>query len=235
MIAKPIARPAQQPALAAVVRLEETPARDMSDQPDEEAFADDEASAAASSDTPIDNATADEPTAEARIAATKRASAAARQKTMAATMICAGSRRPKFKAPETQGQSDVAEILAAADKILGKKVKAGSRMPLVKRVTKIIERELDLLEKMVGRIGGDEALRAEADQRARTLAVLVRTLTELKKVRVDDAQGSADHDDRPRDLDELRQRLSERLAKRLHGGQRLPAGRDDGRRDEVPQ
>jgi hypothetical protein len=97
------------------------------------------------------------------------------------------------------------------------RAKPGSRLPLVKRVAKVIERELDLIEKIVGRTGADEALRGEADQRARTLSVLVRTLGELKKARVDDEQGAADHDDRPRDLDELRERLSERLAKRLRG------------------
>ncbi|WP_441241302.1 hypothetical protein [Tardiphaga sp. 768_D3_N2_1] len=113
--------------------------------------------------------------------------------------------------------------------------KTGSRGPLVKRVTKVIERELDLIEKIVGRTGGDEALRTEAERRARTLAVLARTLIELKKGRVDDEQGSAEDDDRPRDLDELRQRLSERLAKRLQGGARLPAGGANARRDDVPE
>jgi hypothetical protein len=93
--------------------------------------------------------------------------------------------------------------------------KRGSRAPLVKRVIKVIERELDLIEKIVGRRGGDEALLTGAERHARMLAVLARTLIELKKGCVDDEQGSADHDDRPRDLDELRQRLSERLAKRL--------------------
>ncbi|WNV09343.1 hypothetical protein [Tardiphaga sp. 709] len=115
------------------------------------------------------------------------------------------------------------------------RAKPGSRGPLVERVTKVIERELDLIENIVGRIGGDEALRTESERRARTLAVLARTLIELKKARVDDEQGSAEDDDRPRDLDELRQRLSERLAKRLRGGAQLSAGGADTRRDGIPE
>jgi hypothetical protein len=38
--------------------------------------------------------------------------------------------------------------------------------PLVKRVTKVTERELALIENIVGRIGGDEALRTESERRA---------------------------------------------------------------------
>ncbi len=235
MIRKPIARPAKKPVRAAVVTTEETPAREMPDPVDEDSSAEDVVSDATSSDTPIDNTNVDEPAAENLIAVKKRASVEARRKTMAATMICAATGRPKFKPAKTEDQAEFSKVLADAEKILGKKVKPGSRAPLVKRVTKVIEREMDLIERIVGRIGGDESLRSEADQRARTLSVLVRTLTELKKARVGDEQGSADHDDRPRDLDELRQRLSERLAKRLQGELQLSAGGHDGGRAEVPQ
>ena len=37
---------------------------------------------------------------------------------------------------------------------------------MVKRVTKVTERELALIENIVGRIGGDEALRTESERRA---------------------------------------------------------------------
>jgi hypothetical protein len=235
MIGKPIARPAKKPARAAVVKAEEAPALEISDPVDEEAFAEDVTSDPMSSATSVDNANVDEPAAETPVVVKKRASLAARRKTMAATMICASAGPPKFKSSETDDQSETFDILAAAGKILGKKVRPGSRTSLVKRVTKVIERELDLIEKIVGRVGCDESLRAEADRRARTLAVLVRTLIELKKGRVDDAQGSAEHDDRPRDLDELRQRLSERLARRLQGELQLSDGGHDGGRAEVPE
>ena len=37
---------------------------------------------------------------------------------------------------------------------------------MVKRVTKVMERELDLIENIVGRLGGGEALRTESERRA---------------------------------------------------------------------
>ena len=46
------------------------------------------------------------------------------------------------------------------------RAKPGSGGPLVKRVTKVMERELDLIENIVGRLGGDEALGTESERRA---------------------------------------------------------------------
>jgi hypothetical protein len=106
---------------------------------------------------------------------------------------------------------------------------------LIKRVTGAIERELTQIELIVGGNRTKAAQRTEAERRARTLASLARTLTELKKLRGGEEQGTADDYNRPRDLDELRRRIFERLGKAVGARTAQRAVADVSRRDGSDQ
>ncbi|MHB8272436.1 hypothetical protein [Bradyrhizobium sp.] len=94
---------------------------------------------------------------------------------------------------------------------------------LVERVTRAVERELSQIEVIVGGHHVKPQQRTEAERRARTLASLARTLTEVRKLRADEHRVKPQDDpDRPRDLEELRRRLSERL-ERMRRGRTAPA------------
>ncbi|MET0968606.1 MAG: hypothetical protein ABWY18_05335 [Tardiphaga sp.] len=54
--------------------------------------------------------------------------------------------------------------------------------PLADRVVSAIEDELDMIETIVGRPNAGPGQRTDAERRARTLASLARTLSELKKL-----------------------------------------------------
>jgi hypothetical protein len=86
--------------------------------------------------------------------------------------------------------------------------RAATPAQLVTRVTRAIERELSEIEDIVG------GKRTEADKRARTLASLARTLTEVTRLRSAANEAKPEHDDDavPRDLDEFRETLERRLA-----------------------
>ncbi|WP_371420504.1 hypothetical protein [Tardiphaga sp.] len=107
--------------------------------------------------------------------------------------------------------------------------------PLTVRVTRAIACELDSIERIVGRTRVNESLRTDVERRARTLASLARTLTELKKVQGGTDQRPAEDDDRPRDLDELRRRISERLARRLGDRQSVSLDGNDAQRERLPE
>ena len=57
---------------------------------------------------------------------------------------------------------------------------------LVERVTRAVERELSQIEVIVGGHHVKPGQRTEAERRARTLASLARTLTEVRKLRADE-------------------------------------------------
>ncbi|WP_412773170.1 hypothetical protein [Nitrobacter sp.] len=83
---------------------------------------------------------------------------------------------------------------------------------LIERVTRAIERELSLIEVIVGGSHVKPQQRTEAERRARTLASLARTLGEVTRLRAGEEKVKpADDDAVPRDLDELRRALSRRL------------------------
>jgi hypothetical protein len=171
------------------------------------------------------------------LAAKRRASMAARKKTIAATMVYPGSGRAK---PEATGQSGDADAVqdkrrAARKAAPKRKAKTLSRAQLVHRLANAVAGELDLIEQVTAGAQVDASLRTESDRRARTLATLARTLSALRKAREDDDQRPAHDDDRPRDLDELRRRLSERLAGKIRGGSALPAGGDVRGRNGLPE
>lgn len=88
----------------------------------------------------------------------------------------------------------------------------GAPLPtLLQRVSSAIERELTQIEVI---ICGSHVLprhRTEAERRARTLASLARTLREVMLLRDREEKTREDDDAVPRDLDELRRQLAQRL------------------------
>lgn len=96
---------------------------------------------------------------------------------------------------------------------------------LLKRVSNAIERELTQIEVIICGAHVQSRQRSEAERRARTLASLARTLREVMLLRERDEKNREDDDTVPRDLDELRRQLAQRLdelvadAKAAHPGE----------------
>ncbi|HEV7601627.1 MAG TPA: hypothetical protein VGO49_15410, partial [Bradyrhizobium sp.] len=130
-------------------------------------------------------------------------------------------------------EGDVAEPVPSARINRSATERAGDPPPatgiaLVERVTRAVERELSQIEVIVGGHHVKPALRTEAERRARTLASLARTLTEARKLRADEHRVKPQDDpDRPRDIEDLRRRLAERLAQFVRGTTDLPGGNDE--------
>ncbi len=83
---------------------------------------------------------------------------------------------------------------------------------LVERVTRAVERELSQIEVIVGGHHVKPGQRTEAERRARTLASLARTLTEVRKLRADEHRVKPQDDDaRSRNSPEFRLELARRL------------------------
>jgi hypothetical protein len=82
---------------------------------------------------------------------------------------------------------------------------------LLKRVSSAIERELTQIEIIICGSHVPPRFRTEAERRARTLASLARTLREVMLLREKDEKNREDDDTVPRDLDELRRQLAQRL------------------------
>jgi hypothetical protein len=82
---------------------------------------------------------------------------------------------------------------------------------LVERVAGAIERELTQIDAIVGKRVSKEQ-RTEAERRARTLASLARTLTEVRKLRADENRlKPTDANGKPRDRAQFRLELARRL------------------------
>jgi hypothetical protein len=84
---------------------------------------------------------------------------------------------------------------------------------LVTRVSRAIDNELLQLESILSGERQTPARRTEAERRARMLAQLARTLTEVTRLRAASSEKAPDADEPvPRDLDEFRRTLERRLA-----------------------
>ncbi len=102
---------------------------------------------------------------------------------------------------------------------------------LVERVTRAVERELSQIEVIVGGHHVKAAQRTEAERRARTLASLARTLTEVRKLRAEEEKLKPQHDDGPEDIDEFRRALSEKLDRLVRESKEIYPEPSDGAGD----
>ncbi len=103
---------------------------------------------------------------------------------------------------------------------------------LIERVTRAVERELSQIEVIVGGHHVRAGQRTEAERRARTLASLARTLTEVRKLRADEHKVKPqDDDDGPRDIEEFRLVLFQKLDRLAAEAKALHAGEADGAGD----
>jgi hypothetical protein len=98
---------------------------------------------------------------------------------------------------------------------------------LIQRVVSAIERELTQIDNIVGK-RVSKAQRTEGERRARTLASLARTLTEVRKLRAEEDKLKPKHDDGPEDIDEFRRALSEKLGRLVRESEELYPGESDG-------
>jgi hypothetical protein len=119
-------------------------------------------------------------------------------------------------AAERVPQGDVAEPVPSARVKRSATERADDPPPatgiaLVERVTRAVERELSQIEVIVGGHHVKPGQRTEAERRARTLASLARTLTEVRKLRAEEDKLKPQHDDGPEDIDEFRRALSQKL------------------------
>jgi hypothetical protein len=172
------------------------------------------------------------PRALKREAAAKRDAAVEKRKqTLATNRVDVG---PEPVAVDPQDEAARAAI--AKRQVLGRRSaneRTGDPPPasgiaLVERVTRAVERELSQIEVIVGGSHVNAARRTEAERRARTLASLARTLTEVRKLRADEHRVKPQDDpDRPRDIEELRRRLAERLGQFVRGTTDSPGGGDE--------
>ena len=99
---------------------------------------------------------------------------------------------------------------------------------LVARVSRAVERELEQIELIVGGGRIRSTQRSEAERRARTLASLARTLSEVRRLRAtEDAQRSAYEPSEARDLDAFRKELWRRLEGMAARPADVPAAGDE--------
>jgi hypothetical protein len=167
-----------------------------------------------------------------REAAAKREAAVEKRKqTLAANRVDVG---PEPVAVDLQDEPARAAI--AKRQVLGRRTateRAGDPPPaagiaLVERVTRAVERELSQIEVIVGGHHVKPAQRTEAERRARTLASLARTLTEVRKLRAEENKQNPHHDDGPEDVDEFRRALSEKLDRLVRESQEIYPEPSDG-------
>lgn len=98
---------------------------------------------------------------------------------------------------------------------------------LVERVALAVNRELAEIEAIVGTMPG-KSRPTEAERRARILASLARTLSEVRRLRAaDETQTSDDEPSAARNLEEFRKVLFKRLAGMPGRGAALSASTDD--------
>jgi hypothetical protein len=102
---------------------------------------------------------------------------------------------------------------------------------LIERVVSSIERELVQIDAIVGKSHVLKAQRTEAERRARTLASLARTLTEVRKLRAEDNKLKPLHDDGPEDIETFRLELARKLDRLAAEAQAIFPGESDSAGD----
>lgn len=160
------------------------------------------------------------------------ASVAARKATVAATMV-----RPAGTIVLVDDGEKIGPLLVAPPGVRIRRTAVerlddpapATGAALIERVTRAIERELSLIEVIVGGHRVKQQRRTEAERRARTLASLARTLSEVTRLRAGEDKAKdrvkSDDDAVPRDLDEFRRTLSRRLEQLVQGTAAVhPAG-----------
>lgn len=166
-------------------------------------------------------------TTTAKAVAKTAASIAARKATIAATMLREDPARLIIDDNDEAALAKIRHIKRSATERLDDPPPA-TGAKLIARVTRAIERELTQIETIVGGHHIAPRFRTEAERRARTLASLARTLSEVTRLR---AQQEPDADDdaeaRPRDLDEFRETLARRLEQMVAAAADRAAGGDE--------
>ncbi|MBC7586103.1 MAG: hypothetical protein H7316_20375 [Tardiphaga sp.] len=146
-----------------------------------------------------------------------------------------------MRAPRTTAAKTAARKVTSAKKATPAKRGTAARLDtaapdsatLVERVAQAVDRELAEIEAIVAKMTG-KSRPTEAERRARTLASLARTLSEVRRLRAADETQKPDDVERPGDLEELRQRLSQRLAQMVEAGDAPPVdGVADAPRDRT--
>jgi hypothetical protein len=98
-------------------------------------------------------------------------------------------------------------------------------LALVERVTSAVERELSQIEVIVGGSHVNRTQRTEAERRARTLASLARTLTEVRKLRAEEEKSKPpDEKLSARDIERFRTELARKLDRLVAEAKALPPG-----------
>jgi hypothetical protein len=163
-----------------------------------------------------------------RDAAVKKRAIKKRKRTLAANRVDVGPEPVVF-----DPQDEAARAAIAKRQVRGRTAVDRTNDPppatgiaLVERVTRAVERELSQIEVIVGGHHVKPQQRTEAERRARTLASLARTLTEVRKLRADEHKVKLQDDDaRSRNSPEFRLELARRLdrlvaeAKAVHPGE----------------
>lgn len=118
---------------------------------------------------------------------------------------------PRDHAPPTSQLPAAWEAPAEAET---SRVPAGELVPtelgLVARVERAIEHDLAAIERVIAQLRGGGGRMQEAERAARTLASLTRTLKDISGLRGTD-NVNAEEDDIPRDIEDLRRVLAQRL------------------------
>jgi hypothetical protein len=154
-----------------------------------------------------------------------RASADARKATLDTTAV---RPEPDSIAPKTATKAKPAPRpprRSAVERLEDSPPAAGA--VLIERVVSAIERELTQVDTIVGK-RVSKAQRGEAERRARTLASLARTLTEVRRLRADEGKSKAEDDDTgPEDIEAFRLELAQKLDRLAAEAQVLFPGETD--------
>jgi hypothetical protein len=117
---------------------------------------------------------------------------------------------PEMTAAAASASSAASENAAASSAPPAHPHSPGERVQIAVRLQRAVERELAAMEKIVAQLGATSGHAGEAERAARTLASLARTLKEVMRLDLP-PQPPADDESVPRDFDELRRALSEKL------------------------